>query len=81
MINDLPPRKEAQAMVPEFGIGEAVVFTDGTVDILHVTGIVVRGAGLFTYLVSDRGHEVEVRDFQICSYDSLPDAEDEEDEE
>lgn len=79
MINDLPPRKETQSMIPEFGIGERVAMDNGTTDIYYVTGIIVRGAGLFTYLVSDRGSETEVRDFEIIKWDDLPDA-DEEDE-
>lgn len=87
MINDylnkqIPPQPpapvELKPIVPLFGIGECVVFKDGTKSVLYVTGIVVRGAGLFTYIVSEHGGEMEVRDFEICSYDSLPDAEDDE---
>jgi hypothetical protein len=87
MINDylnkqIPPQPpapvELQPIVPLFGIGECVVFKDGTTAVLYVTVIIIRGAGLFTYLVSEHGSEMEVRDFEICSYDSLPDAEDDE---
>jgi hypothetical protein len=86
MINDYlnkqippqPPVVELQPILPKFGIGECVVFKDGTTAVLYVTGIIIRGAGLFTYLVSEHGSEMEVRDFEVCSYDSLPDAEDDE---
>lgn len=76
-----PPAKvEATPVVPKFGIGERVVMDNGTTDIYYVTGIIVRGAGLFTYLVSDRGAETEVREFEICSWEDLPDADEEDDE-
>jgi len=75
-----PAPTELKPIVPQFGIGECVVFKDGTTAVLYVTGIVIRGAGLFTYLVSEHGGEMEVRDFEICSYDSLPDADEEDDE-
>ena len=75
-----PASVELKPVIPQFGIGECVVFKDGTTAVLYVTGIIVRGAGLFTYLVSEHGSEMEVRDFEICSYDSLPDAYEEDDE-
>lgn len=74
------PMVELQPILPKFGIGECVVFKDGTTAVLYVTGIIIRGAGLFTYLVSEHGSEMEVRDFEVCSYDSLPDADTEDDE-
>lgn len=70
-----PPVIELQPILPKFGVGECVVFKDGTKSVLYVTGIIIRGAGLFTYLVSEHGSEMEVRDFEVVSYDSLPDNE------
>ena len=75
-----PDPVELEPILPKFGISECVVFKDGTTAVLYVTGIIIRGAGLFTYLVSEHGSEMEVRDFEVCSYDSLPDADTEDDE-
>lgn len=75
-----PAKAEAKQVLPKFGIGERVAMNNGTTDIYYVTGIIMRGAGMFTYLVSDRGAETEVREFEICSWDDLPDADEEDDE-
>jgi hypothetical protein len=79
MINDLPMRKpnsnesESQVtvsapIIPHYGIGERVFFDDGSKDIGYVTGIIIRGTGMFTYLVSEKGMESEVRDFELTPY-------------
>jgi hypothetical protein len=80
MINDLTPRKqdaiqETRQILPEFGIGERVIFNDGNNYIIYVSGIIMRGGGQFTYLVSDRGNETEVRGYELFKWDDLPDAE------
>ena len=85
MINDLTPKQkpaqETRQILPEFGIGERVIFNDGNNDIVYVSGIILRGAGLYTYLVSERGNETEVRGCELFKWDDFPDAEEDEDEE
>ena len=89
MINDLPIRKpvEVKQIVPTFGIGERVCFNDGVNDIAYVSGIIVRGAGVFTYLVAEKGVETEVREYEILPYGDVykvkecDEDDDEEDEE
>jgi hypothetical protein len=84
MINDLTPKQqpvqETRQILPEFGIGECVIFNDGNNDIVYVSGIIIRAGGQFTYLVSERGNEVEVRGCELFKWADLPDAEEDEDE-
>ena len=89
MINDLTPKKqepvqvaqETRQILPEFGIGERVIFNNGNNDIIYVSGIILRGSGQYTYLVSDMGNETEVRGYELFKWDDLPDAEEDEGEE
>ena len=88
MINDLTPKKqqpvqpaqETRQILPEYGIGERVIFNDGNNDIVYVSGIILRGSGQYTYLVSERGNESEVRGCELFKWDDLPDAEEDEEE-
>lgn len=81
MINDLPMRKpdahkpELIQILPTYGIGDRVCFNDGVNDIAYVSGVIIRGAGLFTYLVSEKGVETEVRDFEIFAHTNEEEAE------
>lgn len=90
MINDFPMRKPnnnenksqvivSEPIIPQYAIGERVFFDDGSRAIGYVTGIIIRGEGMFTYLVSEKGMESEVRDFELTPY--VEPKGDEEDEE
>jgi len=84
MINDLPMRKpdvpkpELIPIIPCYGIGDRVCYNDGVNDIAYVSGIIIRGAGMFTYLVSEKGMETEVRDFEILGHEHFVSEDEEE---